>query len=40
MQIREEAESLLHLSEEVRKQAEEMYRAEQLNSQLAMTRIY
>lgn len=40
MQIREEAEILGHLSEEMKMQAEEMYRAEQMNSQLAVTRIY
>lgn len=40
MQIREEAECLGNLAEEMKKQAEEMYRAEQLNSQLAVTRIY
>lgn len=40
MQIQEEAEILGHLSEEMKKQAEEMYRAEQINSQLAVTRIY
>lgn len=40
MQIREEADILRHLSEEMKKQAEEMYRAEQMNSQLAVTRIY
>lgn len=40
MQIREEAEILGHLSEEMKKQAEKMYQAEQINSQLAVTRIY
>lgn len=40
MQIQEEAEILRYLSEEMKKQAEEMYRAEQMNSQLAVTRIY
>lgn len=40
VQIREEAERLSRLSEEVQKQAEEMYRAEQANSQLASVRVY
>lgn len=39
-QIREESDLLRHLAEEMKKQAEEMYRAEQMNSQLAITRIY
>lgn len=40
MQIREESDALRHLTEEMEKQAKEMYRAEQMNSQLAVTRIY
>lgn len=40
MQIREESDVLRHLAEDMKKQAEEMYRAEQMNSQLAVTRIY
>ena len=40
MQIREEAESIKNLAEEMKVQAEKMYRAEQKNSQLAITRIY
>ena len=39
-QVREESEALRHLAEEMKKQAEEMYRAEQVNSQLAVTRVY
>lgn len=40
MQVREESEALRHLAAEMKKQAEDMYRAEQMNSQLAVTRIY
>lgn len=40
IQVREESEALRHLAEEMKKQAEDMYRAEQMNSQLAVTRIY
>lgn len=39
-QISEESVALKRLAEEMEKQAEEMYRAEQMNSQLAVTRIY
>lgn len=39
-QISEESAALRRLAEEMEKQAEEMYRAEQMNSQLAVTRIY
>lgn len=40
IQIREEADALKRLAEEMKKQAEEMYRAEQMNSQLAVIRTY
>lgn len=39
-QISEESDVLRRLAEEMEKQAKEMYRAEQMNSQLAVTRNY